>query len=286
MGMTGSAGGARPVRRVRQPGPEAAARHVAVPVRAVALDGMLPAGVPLLAALHRLVAAAGGESACLTLAGGALGPFGYVMPALSPDAAHAAFYSRPFRPAGAAALEAGAVTVGWRDGQPFFHAHAIWREAEGARRGGHLLPEETVIAAPIRATGAAIAGARFEAVQDAETGFRLFEPVATRAPDAPDALALRLRPNQDLTRALEDIAAGAGFARARVLGGVGSIIGARFAGRPPVEPFATEMFLAGGSLAAGLGAGLVDMTGALAEGVLVPGENPILMTLEAVLARA
>jgi predicted DNA-binding protein with PD1-like motif len=276
--------GVSAMRHVRQPGPVAAARAVAVPVQSIPLDAWLPPGEPLLDALHRLVAAVGGESACLALQGGALGPFGYVMPALSPDAAHAAFYSAPFRPGGAAALEAGAVTVGWRDGLPFFHAHAIWCEADGARRGGHLLPEETRIAAPIRVTGAAIRGARFEAVQDAETGFRLFEPVPTEAPDAPDALALRLRPNQDITRALEAQAAAAGFARARVLGGVGSVIGARFVDAPPVEPFATEMFLAGGEVDA-LEAALVDMTGALSAGVLVPGDNPILMTLEVLLAR-
>jgi predicted DNA-binding protein with PD1-like motif len=284
-GAANAARGLADMREVRQPGPVAAAREVAVPALALPLDAWLPEGEPLLAALHRLVAAAGGESACFAMEGGALGPFGYVMPAPSPDAAHAAFYSAPFRPAGVATLEAGAVTVGWRDGLPFFHAHAIWQEAGGTRRGGHLLPEETVIAAPIRVRGAAIRGARFEAVQDAETGFRLFEPVPTDPPEASDALALRLRPNQDLTRALEAQAVAAGLGRARVLGGVGSVIGARFAGQPPVEPFATEMFLQGDALGAPLRAGLVDMTGALATGVLVPDDNPILMTLEVLLAR-
>jgi predicted DNA-binding protein with PD1-like motif len=282
-----------PARSIRQPGPPSAARAVAVPVRARPVEAALPAGVPLLAALHALCAEAGGESACLALSGGALGPFGYVMPALSPDAAHAAFYSAAFRPAGAAALEAGSVTVGFRDGAPFFHAHAIWREADGARRGGHLLPEDTVIAAPITARGVVIEGARFEAVEDAETGFRLFEPVATQPVAAPDALALRLRPNQDLTAALEGLARGAGFARARLWGGVGSIIGARFADAPPVENFATEMFVTEGEVAGtdaaqgpgALHAALVDLTGALAAGRLVAGDNPVLMTVEAVLVR-
>lgn len=205
------------------------------------------------------------------------------MPPASPDARHAAFYSAPFRPAGPAALEGGAVTVGFRDGAPFFHAHAIWRGADGVRRGGHLLPEETVIAAPIAVRGAGILGARFEAVADAETGFRLFEPSATQTPAAPDALALRLRPNQDVTEALRALADRAGLGRARLAAGVGSPIGARFADAPPVAPFATEVFFCGGALGARLRAGLVDMSGAVARGALLPRENPVLMTVEGVL---
>lgn len=63
------------MRRVRQPGPAPAERAVAVPVRAVPIAGELPAGRPLLAALHALCAQAGVEGAALSLADGALGPF-------------------------------------------------------------------------------------------------------------------------------------------------------------------------------------------------------------------
>jgi predicted DNA-binding protein with PD1-like motif len=301
------------MRYVQQPGPAPVERAVVVPCRAVPVEAELPAGVPLLQALHDLVRDHGADSACLSLAGGALGPFGYVMPALSPDAAHAAWYSAPFHPPGVTRWEAGCVTVGWRDGGKFFHCHGIWTEPDGTRHGGHVLPEETVIAAPIRAGGAMIFGARFEAVDDRETGFRLFEPVPTadslpprgggtgRGGSAPrqtlpetNALAIRLRPNQDITTALESIGRAAGFTRARVVGGVGSIIGARFADAPPVEPFATEMFLSAGDLRcndsggrpSALSAALVDLTGALAGGPLVAGDNPILMTSELVLKSA
>ncbi|MFN3448106.1 MAG: DUF296 domain-containing protein [Roseococcus sp.] len=271
------------MRRIAQPGPAPAARAIALPCAARRIAVELPAGARLLDALAALLE--GAESGSFTLRGGALHPFGYVMPAASPDAAHAAFYSAPQRPPGGAAWERGAVTLGWRDGAPFFHCHGLWREAGGARRGGHVLPEESVIAAPIRAEGVLIGGARFEAVQDAETGFRLFEPrPGNLAPGAANALALRLRPNQDATEALIGLARAAGFARAALPGAVGSLIGARFADGRITEPFATEVFLEPGEIGgAPLRAGLVDMEGGLAEGALTPGENPVLMTLEAVL---
>lgn len=280
------------MRAVRQPGPAAAGRAVVVPARAVPIEAELAPGRPLLEALHALVAAHGAEAACLSLAGGRLDPFGYVMPALSPDAAHAAWYSAPRHPAGGAMWERGAVTLGWRGGQPFFHCHGIWAEADGARAGGHVLPEHAVIAAPIRAHGLGLAGARFVTVDDAETGFHLFQPVVSDEVAAPDALALRLRPNQDITHALEAAGRAAGFARARIAGGVGSTIGAHFADGRVVEPFATELFIADAAVDCAVGAGagsrlavgLVDMTGALAAGSLLGGDNPILMTLEAVLA--
>ncbi len=86
-------------------------------------------------------------------------------------------------------------------------------------------------------------------------------------------------------------AASAGIARARIHGGVGSTIGARFADGRIVEPFATELAIRSGTIAAGAGGALqaeldvalVDYTGGLAEGRLMRGDNPVLMTMELVL---
>jgi predicted DNA-binding protein with PD1-like motif len=260
-------------------------------VRARAVDGELPRGARLLTALHDLARAHGAEGGCLTLSGGALGPFAYVIPALAPDPSHAAYYSETFRPAGPTRLDIAAITVGFRDGAPFFHCHGFWTEADGRPGGGHMLPEETTIAAPIRAQGVLITGARFEARQDAETGFKLFTPIATEAPNAAAAngIAIRLCPNQDITAALEAAATGASFGTARLHGGVGSIIGARYANAPPVDNFATEMLIRDGLIRAGatrLDVAMVDLTGHLSAGVLTPGDNPVLMTLEAVITPA
>jgi len=263
------------MRHIQQPGPAGPQRIIAHPVLARAVDVELPRGVSLLSALHDLARAHGAEGGCLTLSGGALGPFAYVIPALAPDPSHAAYYSETFRPTG----------------ETFFHCHGFWTEADGRPGGGHMLPEETTIAAPIRAKGVLISGARFEARQDAETGFKLFTPIATEAPNAATAngIAIRLCPNQDITAALETAAAGAGFGAARLHGGVGSIIGARYANAPPVDNFATEMLIRDGLIRPGatrLDVAMVDLTGHLSAGVLTPGDNPVLMTLEAVLTPA
>ncbi len=272
-------------RFIRQPGAPRPRRIAAVAAGAIPVEAELPPGGLLLDTVAELVARHGAESACLALAGGGFGPLGYVIPALSPDASHAAFYSAPRRPTGITRLDAAAITVGWRDGAPFFHCHALWTEADGKLGCGHVLPEETVIAAPIRATGAALLGARFEATQDEETGFRLFSPVATgtRPPArAIPGLALRLAPNQDLVRALENAAVEARLGRAAVRGGVASTIGARFADAPPIAGFATELLVTRGIVgdASELDIAIVDLEGSIGSGRVVAGDNPVLMTFE------
>lgn len=252
----------------------------------------LPAGVLLLDALHALLGQ-DYDGACLTLTGGGLGPFAYVMPAKSPDADHVAFYSATSRPAGTTRLGEGAVTVGFRDGKPFFHCHALWTEADGHRGCGHVLPDETVIAAPIDVRGAGILGARFEVHPDRETGYGLLVPVPTgrtHPPGAGRGVALRLAPNQELTAALEQAGASAGFARARMAGGVGSTIGARFEAAPPITGYATELLVRHAAIRCD-GAGpateidivVVDLDGAIGEGRLVASDNPVLITFEGLL---
>ena len=77
---------------------------------------------------------------------GALGPFAYVMPALSKPERTPRSTARRFALRGLTRLKAGAMTLGQRDGAPFFHCHALWTEADGRAGGGHILPEETVVA--------------------------------------------------------------------------------------------------------------------------------------------
>lgn len=284
------------MRSITQPGQPPAERAVVVRCGVMPVEATLPAGPRFLDALAALLREYHAESACLTFTDGAFGPFAYVMPALSQDDEHAAFYSETFRPAGRSRVVSAAVTVGARDDAPFFHCHAFWTESDGVLHGGHILPDETVIAEPLRVRGVVTVGARFEAHQDAETGFRLFGPVATGTP-VPLAwkpgVAVRLRPNQDITAALEGVGRDAGFRRARVHGGVGSIIGARFVAGAPVDAFATEMLMRDGNLKCApddagpptrLDVALVDYTGDLNHGVLVAGDNPVLMTFECVIA--
>jgi predicted DNA-binding protein with PD1-like motif len=281
------------MRHIAQPGPPAAERIQWVEVRGRAFSFTLEAGLPLLEAARRGFAAEGFAGGTLNFGAGALGPFAYVMPALSRTGENAAFYSDTFRPAGPTRLKVGAMILGERDGAPFFHCHALWTEANGRAGGGHILPEETIVAEPFAVEAFGIDGAVFTAEPDPETNFKLFGPVPSATSGAETnrhAFALRLRPNQDFAGALETFCRKRGIACAKLHGGVGSIIGARFGDGRTVAPFATEMAVRSGAIALGasgalqaeLDVVLVDYTGGIAEGRLTRGYNPVLMTMELV----
>jgi predicted DNA-binding protein with PD1-like motif len=219
----------------------------------------------------------------------------YAMPALSPSPDYAAYYSEFFRPPGRNAIESSAATFGLTGGAPSLHCHAVWREPDGTRHGGHVIPTETFIADPVRAHAWALDGMGFEARPDPETNFTLFGPI--QQPLVQDGraggrfFALRLRPNQDICGALEAFCCERRIGRAQIRGGVASIIGAVFEDGRVVEPFATEMLIRSGRIAAArdgtleasLDVALVDYTGVLSEGRLRRGANPVLMTVEVAL---
>jgi len=282
------------MRSIAQPGRPAPERIQWAEARGRAFSVTLQAGLPLLEAARRGFAAEGFAGGTLNIKEGALGPFAYVMPALSRTGANAAFYSDTFRPAGITRLQMAAMTLGARDGAPFFHCHALWTEADGRAGGGHILPEETVVAEAFEVEAFGIDGAMFAAEPDPETNFKLFGPIpsaATGAKTTSGAFALRLRPNQDFAGALEAFCREQGIISGTLHGGVGSIIGARFVDGRVVEPFATEMLVRTGTIVsdargvheATLDVALVDYTGGLASGRLIRGDNPVLMTMELVL---
>lgn len=281
------------MRSIKQPGAPVAERIQWVEARGRAFSFALQAGVPLLEAARRGFAAEGFASGVLNFRHGALGPFAYVMPALSKTGENAAFYSDTYRPGGVTRTRLGSLTLGTRDGAPFFHCHGLWTEADGKAGGGHMLPDETVVAEPFEVDAFGIDGAMFTAEPDPETNFKLFGPVPadrTGARTSSRAFALRLRPNQDFAACLEAFCRTHGIVRARIHGGVGSTIGARFTHGGMTEPFATELAVTAGEIAPGpsgapeaaLDVALVDYTGGLAEGRLVRGDNPVLMTMELV----
>jgi len=282
------------MRQIKQPGPPAAERIQWVEARGRGFSFTLDAGIPLLESARRGFAAEGFAGGVLTIKGGTLGPFAYVMPALSKTGENAAFYSETFRPEGNVWLKQATMMLGERDGAPFFHCHGLWLEAHCKVSGGHILPEQTIVAEPFEVEAFGIDGAMFKAEPDLETNFKLFGPVVCEARGAETtcrAFAMRLRPNQDFAHCLEAFCREHGIARARIRGGVGSTIGARFTDGRTIEPFATELTLTAGHIAPGPGGepeaqldiALVDYTGGLAEGRVVRGDNPVLMTMELVL---
>ncbi|MBR0986604.1 PCC domain-containing protein [Bradyrhizobium liaoningense] len=282
------------MRSIKQPGAPIAERIQWVEARGRAFSFTLQAGLPLLDAVRRGFAAEGFTSGVLNFRHGALGPFAYVMPALSRTGENAAFYSDTYRPGGVTRTKLGSMTLGMRDGAPFFHCHGLWTEADGKASGGHMMPDETIVAEPFEVEAFGLDGAMFTAEPDPETNFKLFGPVAaarTGARTTSRAFALRLRPNQDFAGSLEEFCRTHGIARARVHGGVGSTIGARFTHGGVTEPFATELAITAGAIAPGpavtleatLDVALIDYTGGIAEGRLIRGDNPVLMTMELVL---
>src|SRR5580698_6837735 len=114
------------MRRIDQPGPPVPERIQWVEGRGRAFTFTLHAGEMLLEAAWRGFAGAGFAGGTLNIKGGALGPFAYVMPALSKTGENAAFYSEIFRPAGITRLRLATMTFGERDGAPFFHCHGLW----------------------------------------------------------------------------------------------------------------------------------------------------------------
>ncbi len=151
-----------------------------------------------------------------------------------------------------------------------------------------------MVAEAFQADAFGIDGATFAAEPDPETNFKLLGPRSSPLSGAKTdsrAVALRLRPNQDFAGALEGFCRERQIIRAKIHGGVGSIIGARFADGRAVEPFATEMALSSGAIASDQDGGLtaeldvaiVDHLGGIAEGRLSRGDNPVLMTMELVL---
>lgn len=282
------------MRSIKQPGAPVAERIQWVEARGRAFAFTLQAGVPLLEAACRGFAAEGFAGGVLNFGRGGLGPFAYVMPALSRTDENAAFYSDTYRPGGVTRTRLGSMTLGMRDGAPFFHCHGLWTEADGKASGGHMLPDETVVTEPFAVEAFGIDGAMFAAELDPETNFKLFGPVtaaSTGARTTSRAFVLRLRPNQDFAFCLEEFCRARAIAHAKIHGGVGSTIGARFTDGGVTEPFATELAITAGTIAPGVSGGLeaaldvalIDYTGGIAEGRLIRGDNPILMTMELVL---
>lgn len=280
------------LRAIQHPGPVASQRVDALPVHVRQVDLVLQPGRSLLAALVQALPP-GCPSAVLRLHGGSLVPFAYVMPALSKTPEHAVYFSDRFDAPGAVQLTDASITYGRRDGQPWLHCHARWEDDDGTAHCGHVLPDDAVLATPMAASAWLMDGAGFEVVADAETRFTLFKPrPQPPASDArPNALVVRVAPNEDICSALEALCQAHGIQQASVRGGVGSTVGALFADGRRVEPFVTEVLVQRGRIAPGadgqpqakLDVSLVDHMGGLASGRLARGANGVLVTFELVL---
>ncbi len=270
------------MRTLCHPGPPDPVRIDAIRAEPHALRFTLPAGQTLAQALTAPVVAAGFQCATVTVRDAAVNPFRYVMPNPSPDAAHVAWFSATQAPAGVSRIEQANVTVGWTDGAPSIHCHAVWREPDGQRRGGHILPTETCLSEPTEATAWGFRNVRIETKPDAETNFTLFQPQGEADPSG-HGLVLRVKPNEDILTALETTTHAYGITDATVRGSLGSLVGAQFADGAAVADHATEVLVREGFIRNGRAALdmlVVDMEGRVHDGWLTRADNPVCITFD------
>ena len=284
------------VRRLRvsdrcliQPGPVAAQRFESFEGKGRKLEFTLAPGLSINDAIARPLLAENIRAAALAIEDGSFAPLHYLMPALSTDGVHAAWYSGQYSPMDETELERGNVTFGERDGAPFIHCHAIWNEADGSRNAGHILPHETIVSQPIRATAWAVDSIAMVSEPDEETGFTLFHPVPLNElktdQQGPRMVFARIAPNEDIIESLEAICRKHGIEHALVRGSVGSLIGARYLGGSIVDDIATEVFVLEGIVSEGAAAtrleiAMVDTHGTITRGFLERGDNPVCITFE------
>jgi predicted DNA-binding protein with PD1-like motif len=280
------------MRHIHHPGPVSPERTAEAAGGPVPLRFVLEPGYSVDAAIARGFAASGCIGGFVTLRGGQCEPFRFVMPAASPDAHHAAWFSDTFAPEGLVEITRACAIVGQRDGKPFVHCHGIWETTEGTRMG-HMLAPDTVVAESMEVTGIGLRGATFKALPDPETNFTLFEPLPVaedrQEPAGPRVLLAKVRPNEDISLAIEDICSRQGIGRANVHG-IGSLNGVRFTDGGRVDAYATEVLIhegrvesAQGRPRASLQIDVVDMEGQVFSGNLVHGDNPVCITFELVI---
>jgi predicted DNA-binding protein with PD1-like motif len=278
----------RPLRRLIQPGPPHPERFDSHGTTLRTLCFTLQPGLTLNEAAAAPLVAAGWQSATLRFAGGRLAPLRYVIPAPADDASHVAYFSAPRSAAGETRIEEACATFGWSGSAPFLHCHAVWIDPDGRRAGGHILPQESLVATPIEVEAWGSADIRIAAAQDPETNFRLLQPMGPRAL-AGNGVIARIKPNEDITLAVEAVARRHSLRDATIRGTLGSLVGASFTDGRVVEDHATEVLLRESRLTDGvavLDLLVVDMQGMVHGGILARGENAVCITADLVLEAA
>lgn len=271
-----------------QIGPSGGARIESYAGSLIRAKVLLVPGQSLAAAVGAAAAELGIKAGAITLSGARLDPVRYVMPTYARTPEHVAYYSDTYAPAEGFTLEFATATFGFRDGGPFLHCHALWRDAAGMLCGGHILPLDTTLAEPLEAeltgTGAAVMRAEF----DPETRFTLFRPFATGSTaEQGRFITAHIRPNEDFLTAIERIALRHGIRQGRILSGIGSTVGVVFEDGTAVEEIPTELLITEGQITNTNGTPRADVTMILidAQGRLLSGRparnlNPVLICAE------
>ena len=172
-----SSGPYRP-RTMVHPGPVALVRLEPVAARGQRQWRLsLAPGQLLLQALTDALAAQGVRTAALALLGGELETVAYCLPIPDPEGQVIATYGAPLVLHHVALLRASATLGQAADGAPVIHCHASFADADGTVRGGHVLPDRTVVGRrPVTVLATALDGIDLRLGFDPETRLHMLRP--------------------------------------------------------------------------------------------------------------
>lgn len=179
------------------------------------------------------------------------------------------------------------------DGAPFVHCHARV-EADGIaqRAGGHLFPADCMVEGELKINLCGLPDIDLVQMPDAETLHSVFEIEAGGHDTGADALFVRVRPNEDVTMAIEAACRAAGVADAHIAPSLGSLNAPVLTGEGGkhralssvgMEVLAFTGTVRGGTAALDVIA--VDEAGSPHRGPLARGLAPVCVTAEVALVR-
>lgn len=173
-------------------------------------------------------------------------------------------------------------------GAPFVHCHAMVEAGEITEpAGGHLFPADCPVAGAFDVELFGLDGVDLVQQPDAETLHSVFEIGAHGAVSAPEALFVRVRPNEDLTEAVETACRAAGLTDAELGPSLGSLNAPNLMSEDgaghALSSVGMEALCLSGSIVDGtahLSGTLVDEAGTPIRGTLVRGHAPVCVTAE------
>ncbi|MBC8259292.1 MAG: hypothetical protein H8E38_09770 [SAR324 cluster bacterium] len=279
---------------IQQPGP-ATTTYTAVATDFVELDFELEAGAALDFALTKSITKLGLTGAFCKISKAETTKLEYLIPALSPDVDHAAWYSEPCILEMPGLITDASIICGSHNQNPFYHCHGLFSDSlqsEATKSVGHLIPEKCLLSQPTHVTGVGFKNANFNRVYDPETQFNLFVPEElSPSTNNHQGLLLRIAPNIEITLPLIICCENLGWEKASVFG-LGSLIGAHFEDERIMESFATEFYINKGLVdlsakrpTCNLDVTIVGLDGKFMNGQLAENANPVLVTAEIILKR-
>ncbi|MEM0899796.1 MAG: hypothetical protein AAGI92_07580 [Pseudomonadota bacterium] len=176
------------------------------------------------------------------------------------------------------------------DGEPFVHCHAVMDGDEiPLRSGGHLFPNDCLLDSNFGVELHGLVDVELTQQPDAETLHSVFEPNIAGDNPIPESYFIRLRPNLDVTEALEKACSDLRISNATILPSIGSLNAPLLRGNNSDIQFddvGMEVMRFSGEVRGGraiVQAMICNGAGELFKGELAPGQAPICVTAELLL---